>query len=797
MGIMVFSTQVYGQTPGELGYRMTPNKIMENTDGILQVYAVGDTGPTSVKKLIATSSDSSIIQISGIEQNENGFVTDVKVRGVGEGTAKIALAAPDFSSQEVSITVYKNSDVPAKLLLKTTPSAFIATGPTQGYASVELTNNDGFPTNALDDTVVTLSSSDNNIMNVKTSQLIIKKGEYFAVGQFEVKQSGNAQISASSASMQTVSSAITVGASSPQTIQVYVYPTTISSSIATSAYAVVQLHDSSGNPVQAKEDIPISVQITDASGTTSLNTSEQNQIVSANSALVIPKGSYWGYVTVSVNAGLTGSWNVGISAKGYQVSAPAILNTVTAGALDVNSAKLDILPVLATGQNELVGILHLQDNNGNPILASQNLQIKIDSSDPNSLSIGDVNLKTGDGAAPVFGNVGLTVPSNQIALNVITDPAQTINPIIYQVTTTSTLQFVAESLIPKILSHSDFPLALYMLQNGVSAQSAEDLNISVSPIGFIQTESNVFHKGQSVIRLNSNLLKEGTGSISVTAGGYVSNLSLEGFSSKPSSLLLDYPDKILSNVKNVFSIELLDSQQLPVYTDKDIELKLVSNDPSILNVPESIVIKKGNYYTLFDAEAIKTGKAEISILTNEFPLSKFNIDVTSLTPDVSISYADFVSPNFSFNASLTAQYHAAPLSGLKVDWTVQGAKIQNMESMTDKDGKAIISLISDDPKQVSIDATVSGGIYGITTANKVITVNAPLTPQNSPSVPTDGNTGFSIFGINPIFIIIPAAAAAGVVVLKKKNMLEGITEKIGLSEKFAEIKEKIPGLREK
>ncbi|MBI3623634.1 hypothetical protein HY212_06175 [Candidatus Pacearchaeota archaeon] len=794
---MIFSTHVYGQTTGELGYRLTPNKIMKDTNGILQVYAVGDTGPTSVKKLIATSSDSSIIQILGIEQNENGFVTDVKIRAVGEGTAKIALAAPDFSSQELSLTVYKNSDVPAKLLLKTTPSAFISTGPTQGYTAVELTNNDGFPTNALDDTVVTLSSSDNNIVNVKTPQLVIKKGQYFAYGQFEAKQNGAAQISASSASMQTVSSAITVGTSSPQTIQVYVYPTTISSSIATNAYVVVQLHDSSGNPVQAKEDIPISVQITNSSGTTSINTSNQNQLISANSPLVINKGSYWGYVRVSVNAGLTGSWNVGISAKSYQVSAPALLNTVTAGALDIKSAKVDILPVLATGQKELVGIMHLQDSDGNPVLASQNLQIKIDSSDTNYLSVDDVKLSTGDGAAPVFGYVGLTIPSNQITLNVISDPTQTINPIFSKLTTTSTLQLVADSLIPKIRAHSDFPLAVYISQNGVLAQSVEDMNVLVSPDDFIQTKSTVFPKGESVMILNSNLLKEGTNSISVTAGGYVSNLSLVSLSSKPSSLLLDHPDKILSNVNNTFSVELLDSQQLPVNADNDIKLELVSNDPSILKVPESLVIKKGNYYSLFDAEAIKTGNAEISVLTNEIPLSKFDIGVTSLTPDVSISYADYVNPNFSFNASLTAQYHATPLSGLKVDWTVQGAKIQNMETMTDKDGKAIISLISDDPKQVSIDATVSGGVYGITTANKVIAVNAPLTPQNSQSVPTDTNMGFSIFGINPVFIIIPVAAAVGVIVLKKKNMLEGITEKIGLSEKFSEIKEKISGLREK
>ena len=230
----MFSSVVYGQTSGQLGYRVIPNKIMENTDGVIEVYAVGDTDSSTLEKLIATSSDSSIIKILGTEQDKNGFVTNVKIKAYGEGTAKIAIAAPGFSSQEFQITVYKNSNIPAKLLLKITPNAFMTTGPRQGYVAVELTNNDGFPIPAPDDTVVTLSTSDTNIVNLKNTQLVINKGDYFAIGQFEVQQNGDAQISAASSSMQTVSSTLTISttASNPSTIQVYVYPNKISSGMA-------------------------------------------------------------------------------------------------------------------------------------------------------------------------------------------------------------------------------------------------------------------------------------------------------------------------------------------------------------------------------------------------------------------------------------------------------------------------------------------------------------------------------------------------------------------------------------
>ncbi|HET6458604.1 MAG TPA: hypothetical protein VFG24_06975 [Nitrosopumilaceae archaeon] len=800
LSVIIFSSGAYGQTAGDLGYRVIPNKIMENTEGVIEVYAVGDTGSNIVEKLIATSSDSSIIKILGTEQDKNGFVTNVKIKASGEGIAKIAIAAPGFSSQEFQITVYKNSNIPAKLLLKTTPSTFMTTGPRQGYAAVELTNNDGFPIPALDDTVVTLSASDNNIVNLKNTQLVIKKGDYFAIGQFEIKQNGNVQISAASSSMQTVSSSITISttASNPSTIQVYVYPNKITSSIASYAYVVVQLHDSSGIPVQAKEDIPVNVQVTNSSGTELVHTSGQSQLISANSPLIIKKGSYWGYIPVAVNAGLTGIWNVDISAKGYQVSGPAQLSTVSSVIFDVKTAKVDLLPILATGQKELIGILHLQDNDGNPVLASQDIQIVADSSDSVSLSVDAIKLNKADSAIPVFGTVEKTTQPNQVTLNVVTEPPQTITPTISPATTTTTLQLVTDPLIPKVLSHTDFPLSLYMSQDGALAYSIEDLNPLISPIDFIQSESKVFPKGQSLMILDSNLLKEGTNSISVTAGSYVSGISLQSLSSKPAALLLDHSDKLLSNVKNTFSIELLDSQQLPVFADNDMEFKLVSNDPSVLNVPESVVIKKGTYYSFFDTDAKSAGKAEISVLTSELPLSKFDVDITSLTPEASISSTDFVDSNSNFDATVTVQYHAIPLSGLKVDWKVQGGKIQNMDSMTNKDGKAMVSLISDDPNKVSIEASVSGGAYDIITVNKDITVKPPLNSESASVQSAGTNTGgFSIAGINPLFIVIPVAIAVGGIVLKKKNMLDGITEKLPILEKVIEIKERLTQLREK
>ncbi len=794
LGLIVVSSAAYGETSGGLGYRIVPNKILENTDGVLQVYS-NASSTSSVQKLIATSSDSSIIQIIKTELDKNGFITDVKIRAVGEGTAKIALAAPGFSSQEIPITVYTNGNTPNALLIKSTPTIFTSTGPSRGYVSVELVNTNGFPTRANEDTVVTLSSSDDSIISLESSQLVIKKGDYFSYGQFDVKKDGTAQISATSPSMQTVSSIVSINpeTSDSNTVKVYVYPAKISSSMASYTYAIVQLQDSSGNPLQASEDIPVRVQISNSSGTTLKNTSDETILVSANAPLVIKKGSYWGYVPISIHAGINGTWNVDVSARGYQISGPATFSTITAGTLDEKTAKMDLLPVLATGQNELIGIMHMQDNNDNPVLANRDLQFKIDSSNTDSISVNDIQLSRGDGAAPIFAKVGKSSSSNDINLNLVTLPPQSVSVTLLPISSTA-LQLGEDSLLSKILSHDNFPLALYMLKDGALANSIEEMHPLVTPTEFIQTDPTTFDKGQSIILMNSNLVKEGTNTISIAAGSYIGNLSLEGLSAKPASLLLDHPDKILSNVKNSFSIELLDSQDLPIITDHDIELKLVSNDPSILNVPDSITIKKGSYYSVFDVEAKNSGTAEISVLTSELPLSKFDIEVTSLVPVLSITSTDFINPNTNFDASVTAQYNGAPLNSMKIEWSVVGANIQRMDSVTNSDGKATISLVSVDPSKIDIKATVSGGTYELTSAEKTITVNQPLVPAGQ-STPISNPLQNALAGFNPILIILPIVAAVTGIVLTRN--IGGLGEKIGFLEKFSEIKEKISSIRNK
>jgi len=784
---IVFPAYADVSPPADLGMKLIPGKIVENSEGVIEVYSIA--GGIPVDKLIATSSDPSIVQILSVDQDQTHMVSSVKIKTLAAGDVKIALAAPGFTSNEFDLTVYTNSNIATKLLIKATPSTFATNGPMDGYVAVESVNNNDIPTPVASDMVVSISTSDNNIVTPKDTSLIIKKGEYYTISQITVNSAGNAQLSASSSSMQSVSTSVTVNnINSQNTVQLYVYPKTINAYADSSAYAIVQLHDTSGKPVLAKNDIPVKVQIVNASGIGEINTSGNSLLFQVGEEAVIKKGTYWSYVPVEVTAGTSGTFNVVATTSGNLVS-PAVQLTTNSNntLLDTRSARLDSVPILATGQKELIGVIHLEDPSGKILVAKDNLQIKIDSSDPSIVSIPGVQMARGSQSALVFAQVGKT--ANPTTLDVVTDNPQTV-PLVVSSVAIDSSSLKAESLLAKVLTHTKIPLAYYLMKDNSLSFSTGELPLMVSPFDSVQTEALLIHKDQPILVSDGVLLKDGQQTLSVVSPTFSSTFSIEGISTNPTSLEFDYPDKITAGLQNTFSIELLDAQQIPTYSDHDMTIKLVSNAPSVIEMPDSVQISKGSYYTTFNVNAKSEGTSEISLLANEIPLSKFDLNVISITPDVNIQSADFGESGIPLSAEITATYKQVPLKDLKVDWKVDGAKIQSMDSVIDSDGKAKMTFVADSAGPVHIEASVSGGLYKITAVSKDVTINAPLASAN-PSETVPKNNMSILGGINPLLLLIPVVAGVGILIFKKREMFEEISEKFNLSEIIEELKNKV------
>ncbi len=770
----------YADSEYSFGVRIMPEKLIENSDGILQVYALhgGHIYPQKIDNMVFSSTDSSIIQVTGVSDGDS-FITNIKLKTLGQGNAKIEIGAPGFVSQEVPITVYGNQNYPVKLLVQSTPPTLSINGPHAGYFTAELINNNGSPATAKNDILVNLDTTDSRIVKLADTHLLIKAGEYYGIEKFEGTQIGTTHIFASANSLQSSSAAVTVNQTGSLVIHMYVYPKKINNYQSSTSYAIAQLTDASGNLTPATEDIVIPVSINDPNAILT-NSSPIIQHVEANAPIIIKKGSYWGYTNIAVSAGTNGTYNVLSSTpNGYINSGPSQITTFTAKFYDDKSARLDILPILATGKDELIGVLHLEDTNGNPIIASHDMQIEIDSSDANSLAVDNVILNKGSGVAPVFAKVGTIIPSS-VSLHVVTYNDQTVSPVISLPASNS---LKVQSLVPKILSNTNFPVAVYQTDStGIPVDFTNDSVIEVIPNNYFSIKQATIHKGDAIILADAHSLKAGTSTVNILSDNNQTSIILQSFSNLPSQVVLDYPNPILMNMQNALVAQILDAGAKPVFAQKDITLKLISSNKDVLTLPENITITKGQYYVPLDITPNSTGTSQVSVFANDMPLSTYQITVDSFSPTLSLAAPRSALPGESLIANVTAQDHGYPLENMKIQWKASGAIIQNSDAVTNQNGTAnIVLLANSNSSTINLNVNATGLGYVPSHVSKMIDINGTgedisgantTAAKLSPLGKVQANLKiFKVGGIDTLPIMVLGTIAISGVLIKRKSLL--------------------------
>ena len=784
-------SHAYADNTYSFGVRLIPQKLIENSEGTLQVYALQNNhiSPQQIQNIVYSSTDSSVVQIIGVEKSGDGFVTNIKFITLHHGNAKIILGAPGFTPKEVPLTVYANTNYPTKLLIQSTPSTFSVKGPHQGYFAVELTNNDGTPSITNNDIIISITATDNRVVELTDRQITIKAGTYYGIGKFEVKQSGTAQIFASAQSLQSASSTITVVQTGSPSIQTFVYPEKINNYAASIGYIIAELKDASGVLTPAKEDITIPVTISDPNANLT-NSSPVIQNIQAYNPIVIKKGSYWGYTNAAVIAKANGTYNVLTSApNGYINSGPGQISAVTTKFYDDKSARLDVLPILATGKDELIGVVHLEDSSGNPIIASHDIQIEIDSSDQNAIAVDNVVMSKGSGVALVFAKVGTSIPSS-VSLHVVTYDDQTITPTI-TVPSSNSLSLVVQPMIPKILSFSSFPIGVYLKDaSGAMTYFSNDSDLKVLANDYFSVMPTKIHTGDSIVMTETNSLKIGSATLNFISDNYQTPVSLQSVGTSPSQVVLDYPIPILMNMSNAMTVQIFDSNSNPVFAQKDINLKLVSSNNQVITLPDNVVIPKGQYYTTFDVKPNSVGSIQASILADDLPLSTYKITVDSLAPTLTITSPTSVLPGETFIASVTAQDHGDPLKNLKIQWKVNGAIIQSSDSITNQNGTANVVLLPSSEQSINLETNAIGPGYSPGHISKIVRINgtgyassgsnANDSHTNSSSTANSNISSsegipsilksFKIHGTDTLPIIVLSTIAIGGILVKKNNL---------------------------
>ncbi len=796
MSILTPSLSYGADTNYEFGTRFIPSMIVQDREGTIQVFAKQGTSivPEKIDGLTVTSLDSSILRVLTVKNSESGFVSEVTLKGIKAGETKLFLAAPGFESQELPVTVYGNVLHQEQLLVKVVPDTFSSDGPFRGLVSVSLADVDGFPVRASEDVEVLLSPANSNMLEIFQKNMVIKKGEYFTGTHFTVKDSGTTgktSIYVSSEGMEAKSNEIKVDEQDDDLqIKLFLLQDRINTFTEGSTghlIVLLQNDESDDEPVIANKDITIKYKVT--------NDIFANQNVSPNAILgesvgtmTIKKGSYWAHDTFTLLGGQTGEYLVTITS-----GEPLSLDTQTVDAVFYDQTvanarsndgdrfvKFEGLPIIATGNKELIGILHLEDETGFPIVADKNLEITIDSSHKEFLSIDPVFLQLGSGSALVFAEVGHSIPDG-----VDSDEFQ-INPVVEvedeSATTTEVEIFgpeeeshklVAEPLIDKILADTEFPIVVYLTDQNEVTKFPKDSNLFSSPSEIFEVETKSISRGDDLIMLNTIADGHGTETLQFTVNDVEdAEVTLESLLLKPANIVIDHSETIFTGTNDVFSIQLVNSQGLPVFATEDVEINFVVNDESLLQVPATATIKKGEYFTLFDVGPKAGGTTEISALSEGFPLSTTNVELKSLSPTILLDTPELIESGQVFTAKIAAKQDQNPLQGMKVKWEIDGGILQLSDKKTGATGEAIASIISTSDKKVNVKASVSGTYYSPSEVSNVVQVNATTSEFVAFAEESPEFTKPEIGGIDPVIILVPAMIILMGYFLMKKGVIK-------------------------
>jgi len=851
----------------EFGVRQLPGKLLEYTDGTLQVYVESDglMIPSGINGLKTTSTDTSIIKIIGIE-SANKYITNIQIQALQPGKADIILAAPGFSSKEISITVFNNNNYPTQIQMKITPNDFPVDGPKHGYIAVELLTTSGLPTKAENDTLIKFSTPNTDMIELKEKEVLIKKGEYFAINEFNVLSSGEPIIFAETEGLKRISQFINIQeATKPYKIQVYAYPSTFTSYSNPTAHLIIQLQDNDGVPVVAEKSVHVSVTATNPGS--SINTSSDfDEVLFSDGTLVIESGSYWAATSFTPRPDIGDftesdfqSYTISVSTDDYISTSTSIkviherigggeTGEIKGGILIGDGpAEFSVVPFLTTGKNELIGVLYLEatipiidqldylkpgsstifesisDEATIPVMTNKDLELNIASSSLNTVNVINPIIKKGQNSVLVFGNTGTVAPKDCLIEFYVTDNegVSTIRGDPYG-PVKDTLTLTVIPLIPKILAGSDFPIIGYLMESSDSSDSStcyassdddetgrfgvtqftEDTILTFSADEFIEIDSAIIKQNQPFMLMDVQSKKIGNSVLEIRGTDLSSTLTVQSHTTDPTSFELTFPKTTLPNTNALLAIQVLDSGKNPVYAKEDIEITLVSNNESVMDVPDSLVIAKDEYRTIFEITTKGEGVSEIALLSEDLPLATFDLNVKGIKPKINMEIAGSGLVSRSMTATLSVSYPGDGLTaeGLDVKWSVAGADIVHQRQITDEKGEAMIEIISHNPSTAKINAVVNG--VGISNAKSFASYTFEYPEGYIEIVESDnqGLGGIIMENTQLMYIIVPVAAVGAIFFLKRTNRLEGITERLpldGLTEKFDGIKEKISDIRER
>ncbi|AJW70516.1 Ig-like domain-containing protein [Nitrosopumilus adriaticus] len=745
----------------DLEYNLLPKKIHENDIVTLEVYN-SHNGQVSLEKITnlnVESLDKSIIEVIDFEKI-HPYKILVKLKAYGEGNTILYVFNEGSTSLEIPINVYGNN-IPKKISLNIFPDTFELGENNQGVLSVLLTDDSGIPTRADKNYLVKLSTSKSGIASFSETNILIPKGEFESKQIFTVNKEGIVTVSAKSGDLETTE-LLTVEKPLDEEIKIFVIPEDISSSNTSSGHLIAQLF-SDGSLKKATKDITIYFEIESSTDAETTNTSSDTNTINPKGYFQIKQGQTYGHELFSIQKGKTDSYTVTATSQDPLMIVEESFETIDVELYGNKEIKFKPLSVLSDGSRQLIGVIYLEDENGHPVTADRDIVVPFTTSDK-SISIENSIIKKGFESSLVYGNMGNFVPTDSdVAPNIPNAEVVSLDIDGFTEDSVSLKTYVSTDHFLKGELHW---IMVYMESSDGLFQipSEQHIEISHSEIFIVNKNDVQIYPFFTLIPIFA--VDSGDEDLVINIDNFETSISLSSISSKPTSLVVDYSEKLFTGVKDTFVLQVLDAQSLPVKINEDIDIKIFSSNPSILDFPKNVTLSHKSSFTQIDLVPNSSGMVEVTFISKGLPILTEEIVIEEITPTIEITSADMIEAGDSFLVSILAKQNGVPLQNAPVNWELEGGITTIGDEMTGPTGEAMLSIISTSDDSVKIMASIDGPIQSAF-ASKIVKINS--TTFNDLDESDDSFKKPDVGGFDPILIMVPAIIVGMILYMKKKS----------------------------
>ena len=745
----------------DLNYDLSPQKIHEGDTLTLEIYQTVKDQIVfeKIDNIRIESLDSSIVEVKDFEDTHE-FKNRITLKANNEGSTFLYAFADGNHPLEIPITVYGNNS-PNNLSLDIFPDSVNNDANSHVVLTLTLTDNNGFVTQADHDFFVKLSASKSGVIPIDNSNLIISKEEFSANKIFTNLNPGITTISAKSDDLESFD-LLTVNESHEQTIEISVFPKTLSSSNTANGHIIAQLF-SDGELVKASKDITIFYEIPLESD--EVNSSTDINSLNPSGYFQIKEGFSYGHEIFSIQKGIADSHTITVTSQDPLVVVEESFESLDVEIYGDEEVKFESVDVLADGSRQLVGVIYLEDVNEHPVTADRDIVVPFTSSD-DLVSIETSTIHQGYSSALVFGTIGNFVPSTtDVKPQILNSELTSLTIHGYSEDSVSLEIHSVSDMIPKGKTH--WIISYLESSNGELFKIPENQKIQISDSSIFEIEKDLIEYYPYFTLIPITAIDEGEDELQFSLDTFETSISMESVITEPSSLQLDFSEKLFNGISDIYTIQVLDGGGLPISAENDIGVKIFSSQSSVIDFEKNVIIPKDTSFATFEILPLGSGTTEISVVSEGLPVVTEEITIGDLTPTIQITSADLIDEGESFLVSILAKQNDAPLRNALVTWEFDGGITTIADEKTGPTGEAVASIIPTSNESVKIHAAINNGPIQSAFASKIVKVNATTVQVLSEEVDESFKKP-DLGGIDPVLILVPALIG-GMIFYMKKN----------------------------